>query len=90
MPSFRRQTWLCSLYGIDWRAKGFTDRSLGHLARARDQDFPCAPGACGCGNAPGSLVVEIPGAEVASVPVIKRCRSCSAIGTMRRDTLLSA
>jgi DNA polymerase-3 subunit epsilon len=34
MPSFRRQTWLCSLYGIDWRAKGFTDRSLGQLAKA--------------------------------------------------------
>lgn len=36
MPSFRRQTWLCSLYGIDWHAKGFTDRSLEELARAHD------------------------------------------------------
>jgi DNA polymerase-3 subunit epsilon len=34
MPSFRRQTWLCSLYGIDWHAKGFTDCSLGPLAKA--------------------------------------------------------
>jgi DNA polymerase III subunit epsilon len=35
MPSFRRgQTWLCSLYGIDWHAKGFTDRSLEQLAKA--------------------------------------------------------
>ena len=34
MPSFRRKTWLCSLYGIDWQAKGFTDRSLKELAKA--------------------------------------------------------
>lgn len=36
MPSFRRQTWLCSLYGIDWRAKGFTARSLEQLAKAHE------------------------------------------------------
>jgi DNA polymerase III subunit epsilon len=36
MPSFRRQTWLCSLYGIDWHAKGFTERSLAELANAHD------------------------------------------------------
>jgi DNA polymerase-3 subunit epsilon len=36
MPSFRRQTWLCSLYGIDWHAKGFTDRSLEQLAKAHE------------------------------------------------------
>ena len=36
MPAFRRRTWLCSLYGIDWRAKGFADRSLEQLARAHE------------------------------------------------------
>ena len=36
MPSFRRQTWLCSLYGIDWHAKGFTNRSLEEIAKAHD------------------------------------------------------
>lgn len=34
MPSFRSRTWLCSLYGIDWHAKGFRDRSLEGLAKA--------------------------------------------------------
>src|SRR5689334_3284939 len=36
MPSFRRQTWLCSLYGINWHAKGFADRSLEGLAKAHE------------------------------------------------------
>lgn len=34
MPSFRSRAWLWSLYGIDWHAKGFTDRSLEELAKA--------------------------------------------------------
>ena len=32
IPSSRKKTWLCSRDGIDWRAKGFTGRSLEELA----------------------------------------------------------
>ncbi len=42
MPSFRGQTWLCSLYGIDWHAKGFTNRALGQLAKAHGIKISCA------------------------------------------------
>lgn len=34
MPSARTKIWLCSMRGIDWRAKGLTSRCLDDLARA--------------------------------------------------------
>jgi DNA polymerase-3 subunit epsilon len=34
IPSFRTKTWLCSMRGINWEAKGFVSRSLQSLAAA--------------------------------------------------------
>jgi DNA polymerase-3 subunit epsilon len=36
MPSSRCMTWLCSLRGIDWQARGFTSRCLEDLAAAHE------------------------------------------------------
>lgn len=34
MPSARKKKWLCSMKGINWKAKGFPSRSLPALASA--------------------------------------------------------
>lgn len=47
LPSFRNKTWLCSLGGIDWEAKGFTGRRLEDLAAAHRIENPCAHRASG-------------------------------------------
>lgn len=47
IPSLRKKTWLCSRDGIDWRAKGYTDRSLGELATAHKIENPRAHRASG-------------------------------------------
>jgi hypothetical protein len=78
MPSFRRQTWLCPLYGIDWHAKEFKDRSLEELAKAHEIKISHAHQALAdVGNAPGASVVEISGSEITSIPVATLRRSCA-------------
>ena len=47
MPSLRNKTWLCSLSGIEWAAKGFTCRHLEDLAAAHKIENPCAHRASG-------------------------------------------
>jgi DNA polymerase-3 subunit epsilon len=47
MPSFRNKTWLCSLNGIDWEAKGFRSRRLEDLATAHEIENPCGHRASG-------------------------------------------
>jgi len=47
MPSLRNKTWLCSLSGIEWAAKGFANRRLDDLAAAHEIENPCAHRASG-------------------------------------------
>ena len=47
IPSSRKKSWLCSRDGINWRARGFTDRSLEELAAAHEVQNPHAHRAAG-------------------------------------------
>jgi len=47
MPSSHHMTWLCTLRGIDWKARGFTSRCLVDLAAAHEIATPRAHRASG-------------------------------------------
>jgi DNA polymerase-3 subunit epsilon len=47
MPSSHNSSWLCSLNGIDWEARGFTSRRLEDLAAAHEIENPRAHRASG-------------------------------------------
>lgn len=47
MPSFHNKSWLCSLNGIDWEARGFSSRCLEDLAAAHEIENLCTHRATG-------------------------------------------